>query len=134
MPHSAARTCEFQCEACGHTTRKSHVPVTLWFGAELKLVEGVPAHVCPNCHARYYDAAVEGKLDSLAAAGFPDWKAVRMIATPVFSYAEIADFARGELRPPSGARPQAETPPAAQTKDPHQSGRPGSETPTEIRP
>jgi hypothetical protein len=66
----------------------------------LKLVEGVPAHVCPNCQARYYDVAVEGKLDSLVAAGFPDWKVVRVITAPVFSYSEIVDFARGELRPP----------------------------------
>lgn len=97
----------------------------MWFGAELKLVEGVPARVCPNCHARYYDAAVEGKLDSLVAAGFPDWKAARVIAVPVFSYSDIADFARGELRAPPNVRPQTETVPASQTINPRELDWPG---------
>lgn len=133
MPHSASETSDFLCEACGHATRKSGVTVTLWFGAELKLVEGVPAQVCPNCHARYYDVAVEGKLDSLVAAGFPDQKVVRVMPTPVFSYSEIVDFARGEMCSPSGARPPAEAAPAAQAIHPRQSDRSSPETLTEVR-
>jgi YgiT-type zinc finger domain-containing protein len=105
------------------------VSVTLWFGAELKLVEGVPADVCPNCHARYYDKAVERKLDSLMAAGFPDWKIARVVAVPVFSYADIVDFERGELRPPSAEQPhpQSVTTRSA-VADPAGSARPETET------
>jgi hypothetical protein len=96
-------------------------------------VEGVPAHVCPNCHARYYDAAVEGKLDSLVAAGFPDQKVVRVMPTPVFSYSEIVDFARGEAGPPPDGRPQAEMAPASQATTPRESDRSSSETSAEVR-
>jgi len=105
------------------------VSVTLWLGAELKLVEGVPADVCPNCHARHYDEAVERKLDSLTAAGFPDWKIARVVAVPVFSYAEIVDFSRGELRPQSAGESRREAVPAAPAAtDPGGSGRPEAET------
>jgi YgiT-type zinc finger domain-containing protein len=75
---------------------KQNVAVTLWFGSQLVVVEGVPAYVCGNCRARRYDADVDRRLNSLVAAGFPDWKVVRSIQAPVFAYGEIADFAIGE--------------------------------------
>lgn len=83
------------CAACGHTTARERVAVTLWFGSQLVVVEGVPAHVCPQCRARYYGEEANRRLNSLMAAGFPDWKVVRTIEAPVFAYGEIADFAAG---------------------------------------
>lgn len=84
------------------------VAVTLWFGSQLVVVEGVPAHVCPQCRARSYDEAANRRLNSLMAAGFPDWKVVRTIEAPVFAYGDIADFATGSahglrLDPPPGS-------------------------------
>jgi YgiT-type zinc finger domain-containing protein len=89
------------CTACGQPTHAGDVFVTLWLGAELKIVEGVPARVCSHCQTRHYDEDVEAKLDSLVAAGYPDWKITRQMAVPVFAYGEIVDF--GATEPRAGA-------------------------------
>ena len=66
--------------------------MTLWLGAELKVVEGVPARVCESCQARHFDDAVEAKLASLMASGAHERGAVRQMLVPVFAYADIKDF------------------------------------------
>jgi YgiT-type zinc finger domain-containing protein len=83
------------CAACGHPTSVENVAVTLWFGSQLVVVEGVPAHVCPQCRARHYGEEANRRLNSLMASGFPDWKVVRTIEAPVFAYGDIGDFANG---------------------------------------
>ncbi len=80
------------CEHCASRTVAAEVAVTLWLGAELKVVEGVPARVCEGCQARYFDAAVEAKLASLMASGAHERGAVRQMLVPVFAYADIKDF------------------------------------------
>ena len=70
----------------------AEVAVTLWLGAELKVVEGVPARVCQSCQARHFDAAVEAKLASLMASGAHERGASRQMLVPVFAYSEIKDF------------------------------------------
>ena len=80
------------CEQCGSRTITAEVAVTLWLGAELKVVEGVPARVCESCQARHFDDAVEAKLASLMASGAHERGAVRQMLVPVFAYADIKDF------------------------------------------
>ena len=80
------------CEQCASPTVATEVAVTLWLGSELKVVEGVPAHVCQSCQARYFDDAVEAKLASLMASGAHERGAARVMAVPVFDYADIKDF------------------------------------------
>ncbi len=104
---------EFLCQACHAPTVETDVAVTIWLGAELKVVEGVPAHVCTRCQARYYDSAVDEKLTSLIAAGLPDRKASRVMSVAVFDYGKITEFASGEEKVPlnpAGSSPGAAAP------------------------
>jgi len=72
------------CEVCDRPTRFDEVYVTMWLGAELNIIEGVPAHVCADCGLQYYDPDIEDQLRALAVAGFPGHMAVRSMHVPVF--------------------------------------------------
>ena len=47
------------CPDCGKPTRYERVFVTMWLGAELNVIDDVPAHVCSDCGQQSYDRAVE---------------------------------------------------------------------------
>jgi len=61
-----------------------HVFVTIWLGAELNVIDDVPAYVCKGCGLQYYDLDIEEKIRSLVTAGFPAHRAERLISVPVF--------------------------------------------------
>lgn len=73
------------CATCGKPTKVEHVNVTLWFGGELNVIEEVPAQVCEDCRAEYFDPETEDRINRLSAAGFPRWQAVREMPVAVFA-------------------------------------------------
>ncbi len=79
----------FLCLSCNRPARQDTVYVTMWLGAELNIIEGVPAHVCDDCGAQYYDPDIEEKIRKLAVAGFPGHLAVRTATVPVFSLENV---------------------------------------------
>lgn len=72
------------CLSCNRPTRQDIVYVTMWLGAQLNIVEGVPAHVCDHCGVQYYEPEIEQKLRALNAAGFPQHLQSDTYAVPVF--------------------------------------------------
>lgn len=56
----------------------------MWLGAELNVIDDVPAHVCDHCEQQSYDPAVENQIRALVAQGFPGHKATRHVSVPVF--------------------------------------------------
>jgi YgiT-type zinc finger domain-containing protein len=81
----ANRTKIIFCETCGSATQATHVDVTLRSGADLVLIENVPARVCGNCQEQYYDEKTSQKISKLVGNGFPKRYVVREIAVPVYS-------------------------------------------------
>ena len=60
----------------------------MWIGSDLNIIEEVPAHVCEHCGLQYFDPEIEESIRALNTAGFPEYRAVRHIAVPVFSLKE----------------------------------------------
>ncbi len=56
----------------------------MWLGAELKIIENVPVHLCDTCNTQSFDPGVEAAIRALVATGFPDRLAVREVVVPVF--------------------------------------------------
>jgi YgiT-type zinc finger domain-containing protein len=56
----------------------------MWLGAELKLIEDVPVHLCDACNTQAFDPGVEAAIRALVATGFPDRLASREVVVPVF--------------------------------------------------
>jgi len=79
----------FLCLSCKKPARKDTVYVTMWLGAELNIIEDVPAHVCDDCGVQYYDPDIEEKIRKLAVAGFPGHLAARTVMVPVFSLENV---------------------------------------------
>lgn len=77
------------CQSCNRPTRHDIVYVTMWLGAQLNVVEGVPAHVCDDCGVQYYDRETEDKLRALTAAGFPAYLSVNIMPAQVFTLDSI---------------------------------------------
>lgn len=77
-------TTAMPCSSCGKPTREENVFVTIWLGAELNLIDDVPAHVCDSCGLQFYAPDVEAKIRSLISEGFPTHKASHRISVPVF--------------------------------------------------
>lgn len=73
------------CGTCGKPTRAERVNVTVWLGGELNVIEEVPAWVCDQCNAEYFDPRTEDRINRLTAAGFPRWQAVREMPAAVFT-------------------------------------------------
>jgi YgiT-type zinc finger domain-containing protein len=61
----------------------------MWLGAELKLIEDVPVHLCDTCNTQAFDPGVEAAIRALVATGFPDRLASREVVVPVF---QLDDF------------------------------------------
>jgi len=72
------------CPDCGEPTRYKKALVTMWLGAELNVIDDVPAHVCEGCAQQFYEPEVEAEIRSLVAQCFPSRKATHHISVPVF--------------------------------------------------
>lgn len=84
-PKGDSSASQYRCEACGEQTHDKLVDVTMWTADRLVLIENVPAHICDNCQAQYYDEEVGMKIQVLVSRGFPGTQQVREIAVPVFT-------------------------------------------------
>jgi YgiT-type zinc finger domain-containing protein len=73
------------CATCGKPTKAERVNVTIWLGGELNVIEEVPAWVCDDCSAEYFDSETQSRINRLTAAGFPRWQAQREIPVAVFT-------------------------------------------------
>ena len=87
------------CQSCNRPTRQDIVYVTMWLGAQLNIIEGVPAHVCDHCGVQYYEPEIEDKLRALNAAGFPQHLQTDTYAVPVFNLDKV-DLNDSALIPP----------------------------------
>lgn len=87
------------CSSCNRPTRQDIVYTTMWLGAQLNVIENVPAHVCDTCGIQYFEPQIEDKLRALSAAGFPQHLVSNVLPVPVFKLEDI------ELAPPA-AKPQ----------------------------
>ena len=72
----------------------------MWLGAELNVIDDVPAHVCDGCSQQFYEPAVEAEIRALVAQGFPHHKAAHHITVPVFRL----DGSQPEIDPAAAAR------------------------------
>ena len=87
------------CPDCGKPTHYKKTLVTMWLGAELNVIDDVPAHVCDNCGQQSYEPEIEAEIRALVAQGFPGHKAVNHISVPVFRL----DSDRREIDPVAAA-------------------------------
>lgn len=74
--------------------------VTMWLGAELNVIDDVPAHVCDGCGLQAYEPEIETEIRALVAEGFPSHKASHQISVPVFKLAS----GRSQIDPVATAR------------------------------
>lgn len=81
---------QVNCQACGASTERDSVSMTLWAPGGLVVIEDVPAHVCVACGEQYYDDPTQAKLRDLASGGFARKDVVREITVPVYSLADDA--------------------------------------------
>ena len=72
------------CPDCGQPTQYKKSLVTMWLGAELNVIDDVPAHVCGSCGEQFYEPEIEAEIRALVAEGFPGHKASHHISVPVF--------------------------------------------------
>ena len=72
------------CPDCGKPTQYKKALVTMWLGAELNVIDDVPAHVCDDCGQQFYEPEIEAEIRALVAQGFPSRKASHHISVPVF--------------------------------------------------
>lgn len=88
------------CPDCGKRTHYKKVLVTMWLGAELNVIDDVPAHVCDGCGQQFYGREVEAEIRALVAQGFPSRQATHHISVPVFRL----ENGRQEIDPAAAAR------------------------------
>lgn len=72
------------CPDCHQPMRHDLSQMPMWLGAELKLIENVPVHLCDACNTQAFDPAVEAAIRALVATGFPDRLAAHQVIVPVF--------------------------------------------------
>lgn len=77
------------CPSCGRTMRFENVTIPMWLGADLNLIEDVPAHVCDACDLQHLDSETEAAIRRVVASGFPEFRARRQISAAVFG---LRDF------------------------------------------
>ena len=77
------------CQMCNRPTRKDTVYTTMWLGAQLNVIENVPAHVCDSCGIQHFEPDVEDKLRALSVAGFPEHLSSHQMPVPVFKLEDI---------------------------------------------
>lgn len=77
------------CTYCGEATTRDLGRLTLWYGSDLVVVEGVPARVCSGCGETFYEDAVVARMERLVAGGSDRPAPVRTLEAAVYAWEDL---------------------------------------------
>jgi len=77
-----------ECISCaGGTLERDRISTALWRGADLVVIEGIPALVCQSCGERYFEDEVAMALDMMRDGSGAKEPPARIMSVPVFEFA-----------------------------------------------
>ena len=77
------------CTTCGAATEPDRGRLTLWYGDDLVVVEGVPARVCTTCSETFYGDDVVARVERLVAGGAERPSPVRTVEAEVYAWEDL---------------------------------------------
>ena len=77
------------CTFCGAPTERDVGRLTVWYGDDLVVVEGVPARTCTGCGETFYDDDAVARMERLVAGGAERPAPARTIEAAVYAWDDI---------------------------------------------
>lgn len=87
--HTVGSVAKADCTYCGAPTTADAGRMTLWYGDDLIVVEGVPARVCTGCGETFYADGVVARLERLIAGGSAAPAPARIVEAAVYAWEEL---------------------------------------------
>ena len=86
---NAAKATATACTYCGSATQSDEGRLTLWYGDDLVVVEGVPARVCTGCGETFYEDDAVARMERLVAGGSNRPAPARTIEVDVYAWDDL---------------------------------------------